>query len=192
MWTALNSLVGDLARDIVGAVPGSAFGQSGTCRRLRRDFIHARCFVLFAHGLSPRRLADLLRLPEPTGPHPPADAVKDYPIAPAYAATEVNATIFRLKALTSDSNSFNTSAYYDPAGQVVVARRHCATAMDNGRCKLNPSSGNVHRRAQRRGAGAFRPTGCCIFLTTTTIKPLHYRQSTGGEDLGGSLVRPWR
>lgn len=48
--------------------------------------------------------------------------IRTYPLGLAYAATEVNATIFRLQALASDGK-YQYATYYDPSGHVVVARR---------------------------------------------------------------------
>jgi hypothetical protein len=52
----------------------------------------------------------------------PAPKIVEYPLGLAYAGTEVNATIFRQEAVTSDEK-FQYVVYYNPQGNIVVARR---------------------------------------------------------------------
>ncbi len=61
--------------------------------------------------------------PESASSHAlPPPQIRTYPLGLAFAGTEINATIFRLQALASDSR-YQYATYYDPSSHIVVARR---------------------------------------------------------------------
>ena len=62
------------------------------------------------------------------------------PLGPAYASTQVNATIFRVSAVVS-AGSFQYATYYAPDGSVVVAQRRSDSA--RWEKALLPFKGNV-------------------------------------------------
>jgi hypothetical protein len=57
-----------------------------------------------------------------SAPAPNAPPVRRLPLGPAYAANQVNATVFRVSAVVS-AGPFQYATYYDPEGRVIVAQR---------------------------------------------------------------------
>ncbi len=104
--------------------------------------------------------------------------VNAYPLGPAYAATEINATIFRIEALASD-DKYQYATYYNPTGQVVVARR-LWTGRDWDVQTLN-ISGNV-RDAHNDVVLGLSGDGVRHLSYDHHNQPLRYRSSNGSSD----------
>jgi hypothetical protein len=104
--------------------------------------------------------------------------VSTFPLGQAYAATEINATIFRLEALASD-NKFQYATYYDPTGQVVVARRAL-----NGKewdTRILPITGNIHD-AHNDVVLGLSGDGVLHLSYDHHNQPLHYRSAADPAD----------
>lgn len=140
----------------------------------------------FPHGVTSRGvlagwLGAVLLAGCATAPGTPGSgklAVREYPLGPAYASTEVNTTIFRLQALASDGK-YEYATYYDPAGKVVVARRPLdGTAWD---LRTLDFSGNV-RDAHNDVVLGLGPDGTRHLSYDHHDQPLHYRRTSGTGD----------
>jgi len=105
--------------------------------------------------------------------------VKNYPIGDAYASTEINATIFRLEALSSDQQN-QYATFYNPAGQVVVAHRLLSDSQWTS--TIEPFSGNV-RDAHNDVVLGLSADHVLHLAYDHHNQPLHYRQSVDPSDL---------
>jgi hypothetical protein len=90
----------------------------------------------------------------------------------AYASTEINATIFRLEALTSDDQR-QFVAFYNPVGQVMIARRQLSS--DRWTINLEPYTGNV-QDAHNDVVIGFSADDVLHVAYDHHNQPLHYRQ----------------
>lgn len=112
-----------------------------------------------------------------------APQIHAYPLGLAYAATEINATIFRLEALASDAKH-QYATYYDPAGNVVVARRE----LTGGPWDLRtlPITGNVrdaHNDVVLGLSGdGVRHLSYDQHVYGRQAQPLHYRSADRATD----------
>lgn len=109
--------------------------------------------------------------------------IAEYPIGPAYAATEVNATIFRLQAVASDGK-FQYVTYYNADGRVVVARRPLGKS--DWTTVVTPFNGNV-KDAHNDVVLGLSSDGVVHLSydqhsSSVGSEPLHYRQSSGGAE----------
>jgi hypothetical protein len=93
---------------------------------VRRKEIIVRLKILAAVALLlPGLLGIALAVDPATQPaHAPSSrpAITSIPIGPAYAGTQINATVFRVNALVT-SGEYQFVTYYAPDGSVVVGRR---------------------------------------------------------------------
>jgi len=108
----------------------------------------------------------------------PPPQIRAYPLGQAYAATEINATIFRLEALASDEK-YQYATYYDPAGHIVVARR-ILSERDWDIQVLN-IVGNV-RDAHNDVVLGLSGDGVRHLSYNHHDQPLHYRSSNSTAD----------
>jgi hypothetical protein len=107
-----------------------------------------------------------------------APKVVEYPIGPAYAATEVNATIFRLQALASDAK-YQYATYYDAAGKIVVARR--LLSGQDWEVRTLDTTGKVSD-AHNDVVLGLGPDGTLHLSYDHHNEPLHYRRTSGTGD----------
>ncbi len=107
-------------------------------------------------------------------------AVHEFPLGQAYAATEINATIFRIEALASDGR-FQYATYYDPSSHIVVARRALAGgAWDLRTLAVTANVSDAHNEVVLGLSG----DGIWHLSYDHHNSPLRYQRSTGGADWG--------
>jgi hypothetical protein len=109
----------------------------------------------------------------------PAQILRRLPLGPAYAATGVNATIFRVGALTSD-DARQYATYYDPAGEVVVAARDLGG--ETWDQVTLPAQGKV-ADAHNGAVLGVSPDGILHLAYDHHNNPLHYRASRRPGDI---------
>jgi len=109
--------------------------------------------------------------PGPTSAIQPP-VVRDLPIAPAYAATEINATIFRLQAVTSDAKN-QYAVFYNSTGDVVLARR--SLSEKSWELFTQPFTGNVSD-AHNDAVLGLSADNVLHLSYDHHNQPLHYRQ----------------
>lgn len=121
-------------------------------------------------------MAACATLPEHEASRPiQSPQIRTYPLGLAYAATEVNATIFRLQALASDGK-YQYATYYDPSGHVVVARRPLSgTDWD---IHVLSITGNIHDAHDDVVLG-LSGDGVRHLSYDHHDKPLHYQTANG-------------
>jgi hypothetical protein len=95
------------------------------------------------------------------------------PLGPAYAATTVNTTVYRVSAVAS-AGGFQFATYYDPDGHIVVARR----SLDNQLWEKETldATGNVHD-AHNDVVLGISADGLVHLSYNHHGQPLHYRVS---------------
>ncbi|MGN6672521.1 MAG: BNR repeat-containing protein [Thermomicrobiales bacterium] len=108
-----------------------------------------------------------------------AQILRRLPLGPAYAATGVNTTIFRVGALTSDG-ARQYATYYDPDGAVVVAARDLDGETWD-RVTL-PAHGKVADAHNGTVLGV-SPDGVLHLAYDHHNNPLHYRASQHPGDI---------
>lgn len=110
----------------------------------------------------------------------PRPSTRHLPLGRAYAATQVNAAIFRVGALAS-FGKHQYVAYYGPRGEVVVGKR--ALASDIWQLAAQPFTGNV-RDAHNVVVLGISSDGLIHLAYDHHGDPLHYRVSIRPEDIG--------
>jgi YD repeat-containing protein len=136
--------------------------------------------AFFIAGLAALLLAACGSVPATMAERPlRAPQVSEYRLGPAYAATEINATIFRLQAVTSDAHT-QYAVYYDPAGNITVARRALGDA--GFTLETLPIAGRV-RDAHNDVVLGLSADGVLHLSYDHHNEPLHYRFAADGGNL---------
>jgi hypothetical protein len=108
------------------------------------------------------------------------------PIAPGWARNTVNVTIFRHNAITSSPDGAQYTAFYDPDGQIILARRNVSST--HWTTHKTQHSGNV-RDAHNAIVIALDGSGTLHMAWANHDQPLQYchAQKPGSLEVGDKI-----